>query len=196
MSITHLIRKNWWLIVTALVVLATAGIFAAVMLGNLNTEVTASAPDKPVVRVEKKAETPPPTPIAPQPTGPVSIDAAQFMAYSPVWNPPDQGEGYWQIVDPANGYPEDGGTDYVLAHSCDAGSCTGDQLKTLKVGDQLTYLGTPYLVQRTTDVAKTEIANQDIWVHDPNRLVLITCAIDTTSGGFDNNTIIIANRVS
>lgn len=116
------------------------------------------------------------------------------MAFSPVWDPPDHGESFWQIVDPEHGYPESGGTQYVLAHACAAGNCAGDDLRRLQEGDTLTYKGETYQVQDRRKVWKEEIAQQDIWFHDPDRIVLITCIIETPGVRAEQNDLLIATR--
>lgn len=123
----------------------------------------------------------------------VAIDSVGHMPYSPTWDPPDQGDGWWQIVDPEYGYPENGGTDYVLAHACPSGACAGDAIRELEPGDTFTYLGQPYVVDSKLEIEKTEIADQDIWEHIPGRLVVITCIIDPATGESWQNDIIIAS---
>ena len=124
----------------------------------------------------------------------VAIDSVNHMPYTPVWDPPDNGEGWWQIVDPEHGYPENGGTDYVLAHSCPGGTCAGDAIRALEPGDTFTYLGDLYVVEDKLEILKTEIGDQDIWTHDEGRLVVITCIIDPNTGDSTENDIIIATR--
>lgn len=143
----------------------------------------------------KETETPS-APPSPTPTAEASvvIESVGQMAYSPIWNPPDQGEGFWQIVDPDMGYPEDGGTDYVLAHACPWGSCAGDQIRELEADDTFEYLGELYVVEEKIEVVKTDIASLDIWTHDPNRVVVITCIIDPDTGESLENDIIIGTR--
>lgn len=84
----------------------------------------------------------------------------------------------------------------MLAHACENRSCAGDQLRLLVEGNTLTYQGSLYQVQSTTEIMKVDIAAQDIWRHDPNRIVIITCIIDTVWDQSDRNDIIIATRVN
>ena len=188
-------RKRWpWFAAAGAVVLAGAGIGIAAALGAF-----APAPE-PVA--ERPATTAPasPAPTTPAPAPPrepltTSIPSVQQMPYTEVWNPPDGGQYFWQIVDLANGYPQTGGTTYVLAHACENQSCAGDQLRSLEAGDTIDYLGQAYRVQESREILKTDIAAQDIWYHDPNRLVVITCVIETTWDQSDKNDIVIATKL-
>ncbi|MBM9463116.1 hypothetical protein JL108_06610 [Aeromicrobium sp. YIM 150415] len=166
-------------VVIAVLVAALAGVFS-------------SSEPEPAPRASAEIATP--TTPAPEPE--VDIETVQTMPYSPVWNPPDAGENFWQVVDPENGYPEDGGTDYVLAHACEDQGCAGDEVRTLDAGDELTYRGEPYVVEEKLEIAKTEIADQDIWTHDPARLVVITCILDPETGEYHENDIIVATRAA
>ena len=136
----------------------------------------------------------PSTPAAPLPEPGVAITSVNTMPYSPVWNPPDRGDSWWQIVDPEHGYPQDGGTDYVLAHACPGGTCAGDRIRMLDAGDTVEYRGELYVIEQKLEIQKTEIADQDIWTHDPNRVVVITCIIDPATGESHENDILIATR--
>lgn len=122
------------------------------------------------------------------------IPTVRHMKYSKVWNPPDEGQYFWQIVDPKMGYPEKGGTDYVLAHACESQECAGDNIRKLEKGNTLTYKGEKYTVQDKTQVMKTDIPSLNIWEHDPDRLIIITCIIETTWWASDKNDIIIATK--
>ena len=198
---SHAARKRkWpWIAGAAVVVLAALGLGIAALAGAF-TPPEEPAPETAVVTepepTRERTPRPTPEPVAePLPDPTIDIPSTQHMAYSPVWNPPDEGQYFWQIVDPEYGYPEDGGTDFVLAHACENQACAGDQLRLLENGDTLTYMGELYQVQSKTEIMKVDIAAQDIWVHDPNRIVIITCIIDTTWDQSDKNDIIIATRV-
>lgn len=176
--------------------------FSGAFGGNAEPE---EAPTPTVAAPEETpAVTPTPTPAEPTETTPpppppeprVDIPSVQQMAYSPVWNPPDNGQYFWQIVDPAHGYPEDGGTDFLLAHACESQNCAGDELRKLEVGDSLTYRGETYIIEDKRQIMKVDIAAQDIWFHDPNRLVIITCIIETTWDQSDKNDLFIATKYS
>lgn len=185
--------RRWsWMAAAGAIAVAALGIGIAAALGAFApvAEPSAAAP--------AHSTTPAPTMTpAPTPRTPLTVDipSVQQMPYSEVWNPPDGGEYFWQIVDPANGYPETGGTSYVLAHACENQSCAGDQLRSLEAGDTITYLGQSYLVEESREIMKTDIAAQDIWYHDPNRLVVITCIIETTWDQSDKNDVLIATRI-
>lgn len=124
----------------------------------------------------------------------ITIASTRTMTYSPIWNPPDDGESFWQIVDPANGYPESGGTAFIIAHACESRNCTGDQVRLLDLGDALHYRGDAYVVQQKYEVRKNEIADQDIWEHDPDRIVIITCIIDTSWEESEKNEVVVASK--
>lgn len=117
------------------------------------------------------------------------------MEFTPVWNPPDHGEYFWQIVDPEAGYPKTGGTSYVLAHACESQGCAGDSLRTLEEGETLTYKGDLYVVESKTSVMKDEIAGLPIWEHERGSLVLVTCIIETSWQDSDKNDVFVASRV-
>ena len=174
-----------------LTIAAVAGAFSGASQQAAPPVSTETAPPAP-------KPTPGPTPaptVVPLPDPVIDIPSVQKMPYSEVWNPPDQGQYIWQIVDPAFGYPEAGGTRYILAHACEDQSCAGDSFRTLQEGDTLTFLGQRYQVTESREIMKTDIAAQDIWSHDPNRLIIITCIIDTTWDQSNRNDIIIAKRV-
>lgn len=192
MAFKEVLKRRWpWFAGGGLVVLAAIGVLIAALLGAFAPASEEAAP-RPVPTVEV---TPEPTPT-PEPKPEVDIDTTEFMPYSEVWNPPDTGENFWQVVDPDNGYPEDGGTDYVLAHACDDpdAGCAGDLVRTLESGDDLTYRGEEYVVDEKLEIHKSEIGEQDIWHHDPDRLVVITCILDLETGEFNENDIIVASR--
>lgn len=132
---------------------------------------------------------------APAPEPSISIDAVSTMPYTPVWDPQDNGEGWWQIVDPEHGYPENGGTDYLLAHACYDAVCAGDRMRELDPGDTFSYLGELYVVDEKFEIAKNEIAQQDIWEHHADRVVIITCIIDPATRTSTENDIFVATRV-
>lgn len=52
-----------------------------------------------------------------------------------------------------------------------------------------------FRVDEKREIMKDDIAAQDIWHHDPDRLVIITCIIETTWDQSDKNDLIIATRV-
>lgn len=118
------------------------------------------------------------------------------MEYSPVWDPPDYGEAYWQIVDPDYGYPEHGGTRYILAHACESQTCAGDGVIRLGEGDIFTIQGETYRVEQRFTSMKNEIASQPIWEHVPGRVVIVTCLIETTWQLSDQNEIVVASIVT
>jgi len=188
----------WWIIGGGVLALVIVGVIVAAATG-----VFGGAQEEPLAKPAATA-TPKPTPSAtptptpepaPLPDPVIDIPSVQQMPYSEVWNPPDEGQYVWQIVDPAFGYPETGGTRYILAHACEDQSCAGDSFRTLHEGDTLTFLGEKFQVQESREIMKVDIASQDIWTHDPNKLVIITCIIDTTWDQSDRNDIIIATRV-
>lgn len=128
---------------------------------------------------------------SPQPV--IEIPAAQTMPYTEVWDPPDGGEYFWQVVDPENGYPEIGGTSYLLAHACFSGLCAGDEALGLVTGDAFTYKGELYQVEEKLEVSKSQIGEQDIWEHRKGRLVIITCIIEPDTGEVNENAILVAS---
>lgn len=190
-------RRTGWIIGGGIAVLAIAGVLTASLMGAFaapKQEVPNEQPTHTTAAPTTTTSTPTtPAPVYPDPT--VDIAEVGQMAYTPVWRPPDEGQGFWQIVDPAYGYPAEGGTKFVLAHACDNRACAGDEVRKLKQGDTLTFLGTKYVVKETREIMKDDIAAQDIWTHNPNRLVVITCIIETTWQFSDKNTIVIAERV-
>lgn len=193
-------RSLPWIIAIGVLVLAGIGVGAAALMGAFDRPAAEAAPvatTQETTQPPRTTPTPSPTPEPePLPDPSIVIDSVQHMPYSEVWNPPDQGQYVWQIVDPAYGYPETGGTRYILAHACETQECVGDSFRTLEEGDTLTFLGQTYQVQESREIMKVDIAAQDIWTHDPNRLVIITCIIDTTWDQSDRNEILIATRVS
>ncbi|OUZ08888.1 hypothetical protein BHE97_12200 [Aeromicrobium sp. PE09-221] len=188
MNVTETLRRRWLWFAGALVALLAASVLVAALAGVFDS--SDAEPERP--RASAAVVTPSPEP----PPADVVIDTTMTMPYSEVWNPPDGGENFWQVVDPENGYPEDGGTDYILAHACEDQGCAGDQIRTLQAGDELTYRGEPYVVEEKLEIAKTEIADQDIWTHDPARLVVITCILDPDTGEYHENDIIVATRAA
>lgn len=182
-------RRRWpWLLA-----FAGATIVTAALIGVFTAEPGAEPEAEP-------AQTPTDT-VEPEPTPEseleqtVEITSTETMAYSSVWNPPDEGQDFWRIVDPENGYPDEGGTDFVLAHACATEDCTGDELRGLEVGDTLIYLGERYEIQDKRAVWKSEIAQQDIWYHDPDRIVLVTCIIEEDGQDSEKNDLLIATRI-
>lgn len=197
-------RRRWpWvaaggaaLVIAAFAVAAATGVFNGTAATTPEAAPT-TAPTQTTSPPTMATPTPTPTETTPPPSLPpaeVNISSVRHMAYSPVWNPPDNGEYFWQIVDPSHGYPETGGTDFLLAHACESQTCAGDALRTLNVGDTLTYQGEVFVIQDKREIMKTEIAAQDIWFHDPNRIVIITCIIETTWDQSDKNDLFIATR--
>lgn len=173
------------------VALLLAGAAAVVLV------LTSGSPDPaPAPRASVEVSAPAPTPSQTEAETKVVIDDVRSMPFSDVLNPPDQGESFWQIVDPGKGYPQDGGTDYVLAHACKDRECVGDGIRGLEPEDTLTYRGESFVVREKLEINKSEIGNQDIWDHDPDRLVVITCILDEETGTFDENDILVAERVS
>ncbi|MGO3147064.1 MAG: DUF4179 domain-containing protein [Leucobacter sp.] len=189
-------KRAWWIAGGAALLIAIA-VGIAALSGAFAGEPEPTPEPAPVVeRTPTPEPEPEPTPepvVHPDPK--VEITNVQTMAYSPVWRPADEGESYWQIVDDAYGYPKDGGTDFLLAHACENKACAGDALRTLEVGDTLNYEGGLYQIEDKRSIMKDDIAAQDIWEHDPNRLVIVTCIIETTWELSDKNEIFIATRV-
>lgn len=190
MTGTHAQRRRGRIVAAAIVVVALLGVvlFATGLLSSADEPTSAGPAPSPTAG---DATTPAPSP-APQPV--VAIDEVRTMPYTPVWNPPDGGESFWQIVDPDEGYPADGGTDYLLAHACRDEACAGDEIRTLVAGDRMTYDGAEYVVDRTLEIDKTEIGEQDIWTHEDGRLVVITCVLDTATDEYRQNDIVVAHR--
>lgn len=195
MTFTETVKRRWPWIVAIVVVAASIGLLIAAMLGAFSAPAPVTEAPKPTITAEPES-TPTPEPTEePLPAPTIDIPEVKPMPYSEVWTPPDEGESFWKVIDPAYGYPEAGGTEFVLAHACETRECAGDEVRRLEVGDTLTYLGQEYQVQDSREIMKVDIANQDIWVHDPNRLVIITCIIETTAEASDKNDIIIATKV-
>lgn len=186
MKLKDVLRRRWPWFAGGLLVLAVATVL--VLTGVLGSS-GADGESAPRASAEMTTHTP-----APEPD--VSIEKTESMPYSTVWNPPDEGENFWQVVDDENGYPEDGGTDFILAHACEDQECAGDQVRALQTGDHLSYLGENFVVQDKLEILKTEIADQDIWEHDPDRVVVITCILDPETGEYEENDIIVASRDS
>lgn len=189
-------KRLWWLLGGAGSLVLVAALVAA-LSGVFTPEPEPAPPvEKPaaVVTPEPTPEPEPEPEPAPDPT--VVINDVLQMPYSDVWRPADEGQNYWQIVDDGYGYPADGGTDYLLAHSCENRACAGDDLLTLDPGETLTYQGELYSVDDRWTIMKTDIGAQDIWKHDPNRIVIVTCIIETTWQASDKNEIFVATRVS
>lgn len=193
-------KKRWpWFVGGGALAAATVAVLIAWSTGMFTTseEDEGAAPSpRPSFTVQESAS---PTPSEEETEEPevevaVAIDSVNHMPYTPVWDPPDNGEGWWQIVDPDHGYPENGGTDYVLAHACPGGACAGDAIRALETGDTFTYLGELYVVEDKLEILKTEIGDQDIWTHDADRVVVITCIIDPNTGASTENDIIVATR--
>lgn len=191
-SVERARRHRWlWFAVVGAVLLAAFGAFIALSSSGGVGASAAGASDRGPV-AEATGRTAPEPRSEPEPV--VTIASTETMAYSPVWNPPDKGDAFWQIVDPEKGYPEDGGTDFIIAHACENRSCTGDEVRLLEQGDTLDYRGETYIVQQKREILKHEIADQDIWEHDPDRIVIITCIIETTWEESDKNDVIVATR--
>ena len=171
------------------------GLTTAALMGAFNEPSVAAAPEPTPTRTATPTPGPTPTP-EPAPVGEVNIETTQVMPYSEVWTPPDEGQNFWQIVDAANGYPEDGGTDYLLAHACVQGGCAGDGIRALAVGDNFLYRGAQYVVDQKLEINKSDIGAQPIWEHVPGRVVVITCILNRETGTFDENDIIVASPVA
>jgi len=185
-------RKHWQWFTAGIVALSLAvAIGIAAMLGVFDLAATAPVAEPRVSASQESAA--PDSDQTEKVSGPVDIAETRTMKYSEVWNPPDEGEFFWQIVDPDKGYPEGGGTTYVLAHACERQTCTGDAMRTLKVGDTLSYKGTKYRVDSKDSVMKDQIGDLPIWTHVPGRLVLVTCIIETTWEQSDKNEVIVAS---
>ncbi|MGJ9411849.1 hypothetical protein ACHAAC_03985 [Aeromicrobium sp. CF4.19] len=181
-------RRRWPWFAGGVLLLIGAAALALVLTGVLGSA-DEDGPSTPRASAELSTPTP-------EPDAKVSIDETESMPYTAVWNPPDEGESFWQVVDPDNGYPEDGGTDFILAHACEDGQCAGDQVRTLEAEDRLSYRGDDFVVQEKIEIDKDEIAEQEIWDHDPDRIVVITCILDPETGEYDENDIIIATRAA
>ncbi|WP_449278252.1 hypothetical protein [Leucobacter sp. GX24907] len=182
-------KKRWpWIAGAGFGALIIVGLIVAAVMGLFSPASDEAAPSPTPTEVTPET-TPTPTPT-PEPE--VDIASTEFMPYSEVWNPPDQGESFWQVVDEANGYPEDGGTDYVLAHACDdpERECAGDQLRTLEKDDEFTYRGESYLVDQKMEIDKSAIGDQDIWYHEAGMLVVITCIIEENGDSFENDIVV------
>ncbi|MGJ9413169.1 hypothetical protein ACHAAC_10720 [Aeromicrobium sp. CF4.19] len=184
----HVSRRRRWWVAGGAVFLVVAAVLVVVLTGVLDSSSDEAAPPEPTPAPSTSAS---PTPT---PESEVSIEETQTMPYTPVWNPPDAGDDFWQVVDADEGYPEDGGTDYILAHACRDRECAGDRIRDLEVEDSLDYRGEQYVVEEKLEILKTEIGEQDIWSHDPDRLVVITCILDPETGDYDENDIIVATR--
>ena len=171
------------------------GVVVAAVVALVVVLFTVSSPSDDVaepVRAPAPQEQPSTSPT-PAPEQDVVIEQTRTMPFTPVWNPPDSGQDFWQIVDPGEGYPEDGGTDYLLAHACRDGGCAGDEIRTLQPDDTFSYEGSDYVVDEKLQIDKTEIADQDIWEHEDGRLVVITCILDRATGEYRQNDIIVAH---
>ena len=194
MTLTQTLKQHWkWFTAGGLALLVVAGLAIAAFLGAFSTSEDVAAPP-PTAAVTTPTPTPTPTPThTAEPPAEVNISTVQTMPYTEVWNPPDVGENFWQVVDPENGYPETGGTDYILAHACELEGCAGDLIRTLTPGDDFTYKGAEYVVDEKLEIHKSEIGNQPIWEHVPGRVVVITCILDKATMTFEENDIIIAS---
>lgn len=197
MKLKQFLSRRWmWFVLGLAAVLVATGVTVGALTGSFDTTAHQAAAH-PFVAEEIPAPDPSRAPDQPTPRADIPvvvIESTKPMPYTAVWNPPDGGQDFWQVVDPANGYPESGGTDYVLAHACADRDCVGNELRALAVGDTLSYLGDDYVVEEKLEIEKTRIAEQDIWHHDADRVVLITCIINPDTGGWDENDIIVANR--
>ncbi|MGB3414687.1 MAG: hypothetical protein WBA28_08235 [Microbacteriaceae bacterium] len=121
------------------------------------------------------------------------ISNVRAMPYSPIMRPNDNGEYFWQIVDPEAGYQAEGGTDFILAHACEGKQvCIGDELRLLSVGDVIEHKGDKYEITDKQIVMKDEIQKPNIWFHDDQRIVIITCVIEGSWQDSDKNEILIA----
>lgn len=194
-SLWQKLRERWKITVPVSVV-ALTGIGLAIAWGVGAFD----APEEPVKIAEpavvEPVEEPEPEPEpeeAPEEAPQVSVDSVNHMPYSEVWNPPDQGEGFWQVVDPDHGYYEEGGTKYVLAHACEVQVCAGDEFLKLSEGDSFEYLSETYRIDNKYSIHKDEIADQPIWDNVPGRVVIVTCIIDGRWQDSDHNEIFVAS---
>lgn len=190
-------RRLGWIIGGGIAVLAAAGVLTASLMGAFTAPepVKTEEPRRSTTPAPTQSPTPTPTPTPSYPAPILDVPEVKEMPYSPVWRPADEGQYFWQIVDPAYGYPKEGGTKYLLAHACDNRECAGDEFRRLEAGDTLTYDGAVYQVKDKWQIMKTDIAAQPIWTHKPGRLVIITCIIETTWEFSDKNDVFIAERV-
>lgn len=196
MTFSETVKKHWiWFTSGAVVLVIAIGLAVAGALGAFTPAEVEAAPPPAVVTPEPAPE-PEPTP-EPEPLPDPSVDIAETheMEYSPIWDPPDGGEYFWQVVDSDAGYPRTGGTTFVLAHACESQTCAGDALRTLEPGDTLTFKGDLYRVDSKTPAMKDEIGDLPIWTHVPGRLVLFTCIIETTWDQSDKNEILVTTKV-
>ncbi|KIP51401.1 hypothetical protein [Leucobacter komagatae] len=194
-SFRAFLRRRWpWCAGAGILLLgglAMAAVFGGWLLGG---PAAAGPPSEELAPTHQEAT--PERPDSADDARPViEIGAVQYMPYTPVWDPPDEGENFWQVVDPENGYPEFGGTTYLLAHACYAGECVGDEARAMSVGEALQFRGDRYLVDEKLEINKSAIAEQAIWEHHEGRVVIITCIIDPHTGAIDENAILVASRV-
>lgn len=190
-------KRVGWIVGGGVAAVAAIAVVIALVSG-----VFAGAPEEPAPAPKKVAVEPTPEP-APVPTpepvvypeATIDITGVLPMPYTEVWRPPDEGQNIWQIVDEEYGYVADGGTDFILAHTCENQACAGDGFRLLEEGSTFTYQGSLYQVEKKWQIMKVDIPEQDIWSHDPNRVVIITCIIETTWQASDKNEIFIATKV-
>lgn len=206
MNLITSLRKKWKITLPVAAILVTAlGLGIALSLGAFEGEAapapspTATATPTPTVTEPVEApeedEAEEEEPEEEEDTPNLSIDWLNHMAYDPVWNPPDLGESFWQVVDPEHGYPETGGTRYILAHSCESRRCAGDLVIPLQEGDTFTLQGETYRVDDRFTTMKNDIASQPIWEHVEGRVVIVTCLIETSWQLSDKNEIVVASRI-
>lgn len=190
-------RPRWvrWAVATGAVAVVAAGIWVALATGLFHGGSGGEAAPKAqpagagTHTQATNSDEAPTTPAASQ----LDIASTLYMPYSPVWDPPDEGENFWQVVDDDNGYPEFGGTTYLLAHACYDGQCVGDDARALVPGDSLTFRGARYLVDEKLEIDKAAIGDQNIWEHRDGQLVVITCIIDPSTGAIAENAILVAS---
>lgn len=184
-------KRRWPWVTGGVVVLAAIAVGIAALLG-------AFSPAQPQVAAKKPqpaSEAPAKTVEKPDPPK-VVIATTEQVPYAEVWSPPDSGENFWQVVDPDNGYPEDGGTDYLLAHACEKKDCKGDEIRKLQVGDGFEYRGQDYVVDEKYEIGKAEIGDQPIWEHVPDKVVIITCILNEETMTFYENDIVVGSPKS
>ena len=104
MSLVETLKKRWWIVAGGAVVVPATAALLSVMIAAQNAaneaNVGENAPLLPtheqIMRGEGDDEIRAPT------TNTVNIESTETMPYHAVWNPPDEGEMFWQIVDEAN----------------------------------------------------------------------------------------------
>lgn len=93
-------------------------------------------------------------------------------------------------------YPATGGTKFYLAHSCSSDdSCIGSQILAAEIegGDLLTVAGVEYRVSKVLNTPKSSLP-VEYWIHDPNRILIITCVQVPGASYSVTNHIVVADR--